>query len=85
MSADLCRFWFKTRKGLGIGVTAYSLSDAHALIAEQASRVLSGPELEILEVTENVDVRSLDQAHVIPNMSPPTLRGVWFPLVAILR
>jgi hypothetical protein len=29
---------------------------------------------------ENLDIRTLDQGHVIPNMKDPTLRGVWFPL-----
>jgi hypothetical protein len=26
-------------------------------------------------------VRDLDQGHVIPNMGPPNLRGVWFPML----
>jgi len=35
---------------------------------------------EIKKVIENVDVSTLDAGHVLPNMSPPNIRGVWFPL-----
>ncbi|MCW2926654.1 MAG: hypothetical protein JWM86_622, partial [Thermoleophilia bacterium] len=31
------------------------------------------------EVTEDVDVRDLDQGHVIPNMGVVVWRGVWYP------
>jgi hypothetical protein len=30
-------------------------------------------------VVPDVDIRTLDQAHVIPNMGPVVFRGVWFP------
>jgi hypothetical protein len=32
-----------------------------------------------LAVIEDVDVRELDQGHVVPNMGDPTVRGVWYP------
>jgi hypothetical protein len=35
---------------------------------------------ELKDKKENIDVRTLDQRHVIPNMKDPTLRGVWFPM-----
>lgn len=73
----LIRFWFETRKGYGIGVTAFSLADAEFLI-EQANL---NNEYEILKVTENIDIQTLDQGHVIPNMRPPNFRGVWFPMI----
>ena len=77
----LRRFWFKTKEHLGFGVTAYSLDDATHLV-EEAARSL-GLDYELADVIENVDVRSLDQGHVIPNMGPPNLRGVWFPALKL--
>ena len=72
---NLRRFWFNTRRGAGLGVTAYSLGDARAILEEQS--LTSG--VEIIGVIEDVDVAQLDQGHVIPNMGPPNFRGVWFP------
>jgi hypothetical protein len=77
----LTRYWFKTKTGLGFGVTAFSLEDAKALVAERARELQR--EYEILEIVENVDIRELDQGHVVPNMNPPNLRGVWFPMQAL--
>jgi hypothetical protein len=37
--------------------------------------------LKVIRITENVDVQTLDQAHVAANMGPPNLRGIWFPLL----
>ena len=64
--------------GPGCGVTASSLDDALALIS---ARVFRGPmPFEVSSVTEDVDVRTLDAGHVLPNMNLPHVRGVWFPL-----
>ena len=75
----LHRYWFKTSEHRGLGVTAYSLDDAWSLI-ENAARYLEW-KYEVLEVIEDVDVRDLDQGHVVPNMGPPNLRGVWYPML----
>jgi len=72
----LRRFWFSVPHALGIGVTAYSLSEARQL-AEEVAKEMGWAEPG--SVLEDVDVRDLDQGHVIPNMGPPNLRGVWFP------
>lgn len=71
----LTRYWFRTEKGFGVGVTAYSLDDAKDLIATESFV----SEEKILAVIENVDIRDLDQGHVIPNMGPPNVRGIWYP------
>ena len=64
--------------GLGCGVTAFDLDDAIALLEEH---VFKGPmPVPIASSTEDVDVRTLDQGHVIPNMLPPHWRGVWYPV-----
>jgi hypothetical protein len=75
----LTRYWFKTDRGLGFGVTALSVADAEALLND--ARFVRGRDFEVLEIIEDVDVRTLDQNHVMPNMGPPNLRGVWFPLL----
>ena len=61
--------------GYGVGVTAYSVEDARTLIASEPT--LSSADID--GVVENVDIRTLDKGHVIPNMGPPNIRGIWFP------
>ena len=75
----LRRYWFKTKEHVGFGVTAYSVDDAKRLIEDAARRL--GSDYEILRIVEDVDVRDLDQGHVVPNMGPPNFRGVWYPML----
>jgi hypothetical protein len=88
----LHRYWFRwkahgnpgtdpvlSRVGadLGCGVTAVDAEDARNLISAIA---LDGSALpDIADVVEDVDVRTLDEGHVLPNMGDPTVRGVWYP------
>lgn len=74
---QLTRYWFKSVNNLGVGITAYSLDDARWIL----DRVIKDHMLnvEIKEIIEGVDIRSLHQGKVIPNMNPPNFRGVWFP------
>ena len=78
MSRILHRYWFQMTDHIGYGVTAYSEDDARNLIAG----AVGGAALEsgLVQIIVDVDVRSLDQSHVIPNMGPPNLRGVWYPM-----
>jgi hypothetical protein len=71
----LKRFWFKTKNHYGLGVTAFSLADAESLIRQANLQT----NYEILEIIEDVDIQTLDQNHVVPNMGTPNFRGVWFP------
>jgi hypothetical protein len=73
------RFWFPVPGHLGIGVTAESLSIAVQLALDAAARL--NWSLDATLVEEDVDIRALDQDHVIPNMAPPVWPGVWFPKV----
>lgn len=81
----LRRYWVKFQHtpapsalALGVGVSAFGKEDALALIGE---RVFVEHELPpILEMIEDVDVRTLDEGHVIPNMGVVARRGIWFPL-----
>lgn len=74
----LRRFWFPIPDRLGIGVTARSRAEANTLAREAATR-LGLPVLDTTNALEDIDIRDLDQRHVVPNMGPPNLRGVWFP------
>ena len=82
------RYWFEFDLGgcesppLGIsrgcGVTAQSQGDAIKIIQE---KVFFGRDLPPLTaVVEDVDVATLDEGHVRPNMGNPVTPGVWFPL-----
>lgn len=64
--------------GYGCGVTAYDKNDALRILNVQIFKTTSIPPIK--KVIEDVNLQSLDQEHVIPNMKPPLLRGVWFPL-----
>jgi len=58
-------------------VTAESRAAAEALLRTElfGGAALPAPS----DVLEDVDVRDLDQGHVVPNMGDPSTRGVWFP------
>ena len=81
----LTRYWIQFERisspvslNRGCGVTAYDRDDAAALVRE---RVFAGRTMpKINQVLEDVDVSTLDQKHVIPNIGDVTARGVWFPL-----
>jgi hypothetical protein len=79
----LRRYWFRFVDpkphglGLGCGVTAFGYDDAVGILAQTVFRGQEVPETR--EVIEDVDVSTLDRGHVLPNMEPPSQRGVWFP------
>jgi len=82
------RFWFEFKIdsafnyppgiGFGCGVTAVDYNDAIKILDEKVFTVTERPPFK--RVVEDVDIRELDQGHVIPNMNPPIYRGVWYPL-----
>ena len=80
----LKRYWFTLERlddphplNLGWGVTAYNYTDATALLHE---RVFTGRDLPaIVGCIEDVDVSTLDQKHVVPNIGSVSIRGIWFP------
>ena len=77
----LRRYWFQTATGFGFGVTAFSVEDAKHLLGQAVPGHYR--EAEVLNIIEDMDIRSLDQNHVVPNIGPPNLRGVWFPLLSL--
>jgi hypothetical protein len=80
----LKRYWFTFEKlgkpsplNLGCGVTAYHYDDAINLLGQ---RVFAGKDLpRIVGYSEDVDLSTLDQKHVLPNIGLATVRGIWFP------
>lgn len=89
MHSSLKRFWFEfdiknafglpPGIGIGCGITAIDYADALEILNAKVFKYQGMPPIK--KQIENVDIRDLDQGHVIPNMSVLTERGVWFPLV----
>jgi hypothetical protein len=62
----------------GVGVTAWDSTDAMDIVR---TTIFTDRELPRVEsVTEDIDISTLDEGHVRPNMALPFKRGVWFPL-----
>lgn len=64
---------------LGCGITAQNLDEVRSLLAEKVFPIYGAR--EIVEITENIDIKKLDAGHVLPNMASPEVKGVWFPLL----
>ncbi len=80
----LKRYWFSFEKSgvptplnLGCGVTAYGYDDAITLLHKHVFGTENLP--PIVQCVEDVDVSTLDQKHVLPNIGLVTVRGMWFP------
>ena len=71
----LRRFWFQVDVGLGIGVTEFSEAEARALAESEARRLGR----RIISCTPDIDVSTLDPRHVLPNLGPSAVRGIWYP------
>ena len=78
----LHRFWIEFDSDhaplgmtLGCGVTAYDRHDALRLVTDALGSEPPQPS----SITEDIDVSTLDEKHVLPNMLAPNERGVWFP------
>ena len=88
MKTILKRYWFEfdcteikeLPPGItfGCGITAYDDQDAISILQQKVFKDKEIPALKIQQ--KDVDIRTLDQRHVIPNMKAPTDRGVWFPI-----
>jgi len=78
------RFWFTfsgdhhiSALNLGCGVTAADRAHAERLLREVAFPIYGVRKVEA--VVEDVDIRTLDEKHVRPNMGDPSREGVWWP------
>jgi hypothetical protein len=63
---------------VGVGVTAIDRDDALRLVAHRVFGDASIPPVK--EIRDDVDIATPDEGHVLPNMGPPHVRGIWFPL-----
>jgi hypothetical protein len=62
---------------LGFGVTAFSVDDAFRILRDVGYRL---PEdTAEVRIVEDVRVSDLDALHVVPNMGPIVVRGIWYP------
>jgi len=62
---------------LGFGVTAWSEDDALNLL--ESAGIDHHKRDHHYEIKAGITISDLDQLHVVPNMGPMVLRGVWFP------
>jgi hypothetical protein len=83
------RFWFEFDGDVppplrrGCGVTAFDYEDALALLR---SHVFDGGEIPpIRNIIHDVDVSTLDQGHVLPNMGIVVDRDIWWPKIGLGR
>ena len=85
-SSLLTAFWIvlPSKSGpLGFGVTAFSFDDAIFIIRSMKFGDYLPENLGTLMVRENVTVANLDQSHVVCNMGPIVVRGLWYPFVCV--
>jgi len=83
----LRRYWFNLASSespsilnIGCGITAYDEADARRILEEKVFSVYGAR--EVLSTIEDVDISTLEENHVRPNMGLPVIRGVWFPPLA---
>ena len=84
--ASLKRFWFEfdptsspaAKTSPWWGVTAWTVEDAQHLISDAGRFGQALP--PVTRLVEDVVVDTLDQNHVLRNMAPSNLRGIWYPL-----
>ncbi|KAA5533741.1 hypothetical protein F0919_14510 [Taibaiella lutea] len=85
----MTRYWFefdfntyekKIPPGLcyGCGITARDYNHAISLLKDKIFLDKNMP--PISKCIENVDINTLDESKVIPNMTPPIYMGIWFPM-----
>jgi hypothetical protein len=75
-------YWITTGDAhgpLGYGVTAWSLEDAIRIIRGFGYNLPENP--KGVRVKRGVSVADLDEPHVVKNMGPIVVRGLWYPFV----
>ena len=79
-------FWIKSpspHAPLGFGVTACSLDDALAIIKALGYGQDLPDDLAGVRIKEGVKVAELEPSHVVANMGPIAVRGMWYPFVSV--
>lgn len=84
----MIRYWFEFENNsnqdlpfgltVGCGITACNYEDALAILRQKVFK--DRPVAAIKNVIENVDISTLDEGHVLPNVpATVTTKGVWYP------
>jgi hypothetical protein len=84
--AELTAFWIKSpvpNGPLGFGVTAFSLEEALAIVRALGYSGYLGDNAAALQITAGITVGNLDERHVVTNMGPIAVRGMWYPFIAV--
>jgi hypothetical protein len=68
---------------LGFGVTALSIDDAVFIIRALGYGGYLPDLLGTLQIHSGVTVAGLDHPHVVANMGPIVVRGMWYPFFAV--
>ena len=65
------------------GVTALTIDQAKSLLKNTLTSIawqhVSKEVIDKAEIIENIDVSTLDENHVLPNIGVVSRQGVWFP------
>jgi hypothetical protein len=64
---------------LGCGVTAKTKDEAMSMVRDWVFPLFG--EGEFANVVEDIEIDSLDQGHILPNIGNPAVSGVWFPAI----
>jgi len=83
---QLTAFWITSllrHAPLGFGVTAWSRDDAFAIIEAFGYGRFLPENLVEVTVVEGIKFAELDHVHVVNNMGPIAVRGLWYPFVAV--
>jgi hypothetical protein len=84
--AGLTAYWIKSPlRGapLGFGVTAWSLSDAIGIIRALDYGSYLPDDQAGVQIIKGITIGQLDHPHVVANMGPIAVRGMWYPFVAV--
>jgi hypothetical protein len=82
----LIPFWIRTsgrRAPLGFGVTGWSLEDALWILRYFQYDCYLPDDLAELQFQAGITFAELDQNHIISNMGPMVVRGMWYPFVMV--
>ncbi len=84
MDEPLTAFWIvppDPHGPLGYGVTAFTLTDAFSIIRSFGYQLPD--DFSTLRITEGIRVADLNEPHVVRNMGPIVVRGLWYPFVRL--
>jgi hypothetical protein len=82
----LTAFWIQPPSPdgpLGFGVTALSLNDALFIIRALGYGEYLPDDLNSLKIRVGITFAELDHPHVVANMGPIVVRGMWYPFIAV--